>query len=65
VPKWRVDPEVAAALVMAMFDGLIVQWLVDPDRLPTGDAIAKTLRRAATLQPAARRSRQRKPSPSA
>jgi AcrR family transcriptional regulator len=60
----RVDPKVAATLVMAMFDGLIVQWLVDPDRLPTGEAIAETLRRAATLQPAARRPRQRKPSPS-
>jgi AcrR family transcriptional regulator len=61
----RVDPEVAATLVMAMFDGLIVQWLVNPDRLPTGDAIADTLRRAATPPPAARRPRQRKPSPSA
>jgi AcrR family transcriptional regulator len=55
----RVDPEVAATLVMALFDGLIVQWLVDPGRLPTGEAIAQTLRRAASLQPAARRRQQK------
>lgn len=59
----RVDPEVAATLVMAMFDGLIVQWLVDPKRLPTGEAIAHTLQRAAGLQPAARRPRRIKASP--
>jgi AcrR family transcriptional regulator len=46
----RVDPQVSATLVMAFFDGLIVQWLVDPNRLPTGEAIAETLRRAAGLQ---------------
>jgi AcrR family transcriptional regulator len=53
----RVDPEVAATLIMAMFDGLIVQWLVDPARLPPGEAIAQTLQRAARLQPEARRPR--------
>jgi len=56
----RVDPEVAATLVMAALDGLIVQWLVDPDRLPTGEAIAQTLQRAANLQQATRRPRQPK-----
>ena len=25
------DPEVAASLMMATFDGLIIQWLLDPD----------------------------------
>jgi AcrR family transcriptional regulator len=59
----RVDPEVAATLVMAMFDGLIVQWLVDPERLPTGEAIAQTLQRAAGLQPSPRRPRRIKASP--
>lgn len=53
----RVDPDVATTLVMAVFDGLIVQWLVDPNRLPTGEAIAETLRRAATLQQTTRRVR--------
>jgi AcrR family transcriptional regulator len=46
----RVDPKVSATLVMAVFDGLIIQWLLDPGRLPTGEAIAETLRRAAVLQ---------------
>ena len=59
----RLDTEVAATLVMAVFDGLIVQWLVDPSRLPTGEEIAQTLQRAAALQPPARRRRLRKPSP--
>jgi AcrR family transcriptional regulator len=58
----RVDPDVAATMVMAVFDGLIVQWLVDPNRLPTGEEIAQTLRRAASLQPPARRSRRVKAS---
>jgi len=30
---------------------LIIQWLLDPTRLPTGAAIAETLRRAVDLQP--------------
>lgn len=46
----RVDPEVSATLVMAVFDGLIMQWLLDPGRLPTGEAIADTLQRAAAFQ---------------
>jgi len=43
----RADPVVLATLVMAVFDGLIIQWLLDPERLPTGDALAETLQRAA------------------
>src|SRR5450755_4345180 len=43
------DPRVAASLVMATFDGLIIQWLLAPDRVPTGQQIAETLRRAAAL----------------
>ncbi|MEP6463037.1 MAG: TetR/AcrR family transcriptional regulator [Frankiaceae bacterium] len=46
----RVDPQVAATLVMAVVDGLIMQWLLDPGRLPTGARIADTLQRAAALQ---------------
>jgi len=41
------DPEVAASLVMATFDGLIIQWLLDPDRLPSGELIAETVERSA------------------
>lgn len=43
------DPQVAASLVMATFDGLIIQWLLDPERLPGGQEIAEALQRAATL----------------
>jgi AcrR family transcriptional regulator len=43
------DPQAAASLVMATFDGLIIQWLLAPDRVPTGQQIAETLRRAAAL----------------
>ncbi len=45
------DPQVAASLIMATFDGLIIQWLLDPQRLPSGSLIAETLQRAATLAP--------------
>ncbi|MGI8714926.1 MAG: TetR/AcrR family transcriptional regulator [Solirubrobacteraceae bacterium] len=47
------DPSTAATLIMAAFDGLIIQWLLDPDQLPNGQLIAETLQRAATLAPAA------------
>jgi hypothetical protein len=60
----RLDPEVSATLVMAVFDGLIMQGLLDPSRLPTGEEIADTLRRAA-LQHAAPASRRLKKSASA
>lgn len=53
----RLDPEVSATLVMAVFDGLIVQWLLDPSRLPNGEAIAETLQRAAVLQHGTSRAR--------
>ncbi len=43
------DPQVAASLVMATFDGLVIQWLLDPERLPSGQEIAEALQRAATL----------------
>lgn len=43
------DPQVAASLVMATFDGLIIQWLLEPERLPSGHQIAEMLQRAARL----------------
>jgi AcrR family transcriptional regulator len=48
------DPQTAATLIMAAFDGLIIQWLLDPDQIPSGQLIAETLQRAATLAPADR-----------
>ena len=46
-PSRRVDPEMAATLLMATFDGLLMQWLLDPSRLPSGTTIAETLLRSA------------------
>jgi AcrR family transcriptional regulator len=43
------DPEAAASLVMATFDGLIIQWLLDPQQVPGGQLIADTLHRTAIL----------------
>ena len=43
------DPQSAASLVMATFDGLIIQWLLAPDQVPTGQQIADTLSRTAAL----------------
>ena len=48
----RLDPEVSATLVMAVFDGLIMQGLLDPSRLPAGEEIAETRRRATLQHPA-------------
>lgn len=35
--------ETVATLLMATFDGLILQWLLDPDRLPSGQQLSQTL----------------------
>jgi AcrR family transcriptional regulator len=57
-PARQVDPEMSATLLMATFDGLLIQWLLDPDRVPSGETIAETLLRAARLViPASRHKR--------
>lgn len=43
------DPQAAASLIMATFDGLIIQWLLDPQRVPDGQLITDTIQHAATL----------------
>lgn len=43
------DPQAAASLVMATFDGLIIQWLLAPGQVPSGQLIADTLKRTAGL----------------
>jgi len=43
------DPQAAGSLVMATFDGLIIQWLLDPEQIPSGQLIADTLKRTVTL----------------
>lgn len=43
------DPQAAASLVMATFDGLIIQWLLAPEQIPIGRVMADTLKRTAIL----------------
>lgn len=43
------DPQAVASLVMATFDGLIIQWLLAPEQVPSGRVIADTLKRTASL----------------
>lgn len=43
------DPEVVASLVLAAFDGLAFQWLLDPDATPTGEELVAGLIEWVTL----------------
>ncbi len=42
------DPEVIASLLIAIADGFMIQFLVDPTRFPTGDQLAGALSAALT-----------------
>jgi AcrR family transcriptional regulator len=48
------DPEIVASFLIAIADGFMVQFLVDPHRLPTGEQLTSTLGAAlaAALTPA-------------
>ena len=35
--------------VLALFDGLVLQWLLDPDETPTGEELIDSLVRTMTL----------------
>ncbi|ARR81750.1 hypothetical protein MOTT27_00929 [Mycobacterium intracellulare subsp. yongonense] len=37
------DVEALSAILIAVFDGLMVQWLLDPDALPSLDRLGTTL----------------------
>ena len=43
------DPEVVASLMLATFDGLAFQWLLDPASTPTGEALVTSLVEWVTL----------------
>lgn len=46
VPRTRskkLDIEALSAVLVAIFDGLMVQWLLDPDALPSPDRFGKAL----------------------
>ena len=43
------DPEVVASLMLATFDGLAFQWLLDPAATPSGEALVTSLVEWVTL----------------
>ena len=45
----RETAEVVASILMALFDGLLVQWRVDPERLPAPEVILQVLEGAVQL----------------
>lgn len=38
-----IDPEVLSSFLIAVGDGLVLQWLLDPDETPRGDELIATL----------------------
>src|SRR5438445_7319 len=43
------NAEVMASLLMALFDGLVLQWLLEPDAIPSGEELIDALVRTMTL----------------
>ena len=43
------DRETLASLLIAVSDGLMLQWFLDPERTPSADALVRALRAAAGL----------------
>ena len=43
------DPEVMASILLAMLDGLVFQWLLDPGAVPRGEEIVASLAEWMTL----------------
>ena len=45
--RLRGDPDVMAVLLIALFDGLVLQWLLEPGAIPSGEeqitALVETL----------------------
>jgi AcrR family transcriptional regulator len=42
------DPDVVASFLIAVCDGLVLQWLLDPDATPTGEQLTSSLGAALT-----------------
>ena len=62
------DAEVIASMFMALFDGLVLQWLLDPDETPRGEALFTSLVDTIALaldvpRPARNAGRRRRPAP--
>jgi AcrR family transcriptional regulator len=42
--RLRADPEVVASFLIAVIDGFVLQWLLDPDETPSGEHLVTALR---------------------
>jgi hypothetical protein len=42
------DADVVASFLIAVCDGLVLQWLLDPDETPTGEQLTSSLGSALT-----------------
>ena len=42
----EVDIEVLSSVLVAIFDGFVLQWLLEPEAVPRGDEVVEALRRA-------------------
>jgi AcrR family transcriptional regulator len=47
--RLRADPEIVASLLIAVIDGLVLQWLLDPDETPSGEDLVTALGDAIAL----------------
>jgi hypothetical protein len=45
-----VDARTAGSLLLAIADGLMVQWLLDPDRTPSADELERLVKGVAALR---------------
>ena len=41
--EFNVNPKVVASFLLAVCDGLILQWLLDPEETPSGEELAASL----------------------
>jgi AcrR family transcriptional regulator len=46
-----IDPRVIASLITAISDGLIIQWMLDPEAVPTPDEVLTSFQAAIRLVP--------------
>ena len=43
VEEAGVDPKVVGSFLIAVCDGLVLQWLIDPDETPRGEELISSL----------------------
>jgi hypothetical protein len=48
VEQAGIDPKIVASFLIAVCDGLVLQWLLDPDETPRGQELVSSLNSALT-----------------